>query len=115
METPISLQKQKQEQEHQHQHRRRRLSEEIVSLLRLKEFRRLNPVPYYAPRRASQPQSVSGSTFKEYNEYVDEKDSNRWQHKSAVLALNKLAHDFWENDCVIDEDAFEESSDEEQS
>ncbi|CAI4063936.1 hypothetical protein SKDZ_08G1820 [Saccharomyces kudriavzevii ZP591] len=104
-----------QEQQHEQQHKGRRLSEEVVSLLRLKESKRLNPAPHYAPRRASQSQSLSGSTFKQYNEYVNEKDSNKSQLSKAAAEFNKHAHDFWENDCVIDEDIFEDSSDEEQS
>lgn len=97
------------------QHRGRRLSEEIASLLRLKESRRLNPAPHYTPRKASQSQPLSGSTFKQYNEYANEKDSSMPQRNRALAAkLNKLTHDFWENDCVIDEDIFEDSSDEEE-
>lgn len=114
METAVSQGQHKQLKDG-HQHKGRKLSEEIASLLRLKECRRLNPACYYTPRRTSQSQSLSGSTFKEYNEYVNEKDSSRAQRQNAAAVLSKLAHDFWENDCVIDEDIFEDSSDEEQS
>ncbi|CAI1731273.1 hypothetical protein SEUBUCD646_0O03020 [Saccharomyces eubayanus] len=115
MATVVPQQEQQQQQQQQQQHRGRRLSEEIASLLRLKESRRLNPAPYYTPRKASQSQSLSESTFKQYNEYVNEKDSNMSQHNRAMaVTLNKLAHQFWENDCAIDGDIFDDSSDEEQ-
>ena len=115
MEAAVSQQEQQEQLKRRHQHKGRKLSEEIASLLRLKESRRLNPAAHYTPRRSSQSQSTSGSTFKEYNEYVNEKDASRSQRQNAAVILSKLAHDFWENDCVIDEDIFEDSSDEEQS
>ncbi|QID88117.1 suppressor of plc1 deletion [Saccharomyces pastorianus] len=96
MATVVPQQEQQQQQQQQQQHRGRRLSEEIASLLRLKESRRLNPAPYYTPRKASQSQSLSESTFKQYNEYVNEKAMS--QHNRSAL----------------EGDIFDDSSDEEQ-
>ena len=39
------------------------------------------------------------------------KIQSRAQRQNAAAVSSKLAHDFWENDCVIDEDIFEDSSD----